>query len=266
MAHLLKILLLLSLLTVPASAGINIDYNDANCMGAFLMEDVGNETDEAKGNTLTETGGTIARDADRQFGDWSRVFVASETEFLTHADNLDTDIFGANQPISIVFWMKSAETSVAGDQSIVAKYNRLDNNRQYIVRIDNSSAEVIIFALSSTGSSATSCIGATKVTTQAYIHVGCVYDDTDQRIYINGVLDSNGASNPFTYSSGIAEKTAAFTIGSRNDSSPQYYDGKLDDAGIFDIATDSTEVNDIMDNGLSPVAITGAGQVIMIMG
>ncbi len=247
------------LIATPVFAGTIIDYNDVSCMGAWLMEDVGNETDVAKGNTMIETGGTIARSADRKFGDWSRAFVASETEYLTHADNLDTDIFGVDQPITLVAWIKTTNASIVADQDVVGKYRTSNNTRQYRIDIDVSDGERAKFWLSSNGTATTSETGTTDVVDQAWHHLAAVYDDVDMKIYVDGVLEGT----PVAYNGGIAEQTEAFNIGVRG-GLLQYFDGLIDEVAIFNKALSLAEVNDIMDNGLSPVAAVAAGQVIFI--
>lgn len=249
-----------------------VDYTqDANCQGAFLMEDglsanSDDETDEAKGNTLTETGGDIPNDADKKFGDWSRDFERDDSEYLAHANGLDTDINGADQPISIVYFIKrEADSSRA--EYIVAKYQTGGNNRQYGSLIQgDQSGDPHTFILSNDGSSTVLCTGATEMVAGTWFHFAVVYNDTDIRIYIDGSLDSNGASNPKTYSSGIANKGHEFRIGDRDSGATQTdykADGLIDDVGVFDDELSSTEVNDIMDNGLQPAVVAAVLQPII---
>jgi hypothetical protein len=69
----------------------------------------GNETDRSgEGETLTETSGTIPTSADVPSGysGKSRDFEQEDTEMLAHIDGGSTDINGADQALSICFWVK----------------------------------------------------------------------------------------------------------------------------------------------------------------
>ena len=57
--------------------------------------------------------------------------------------------------------------------------------------------------ISSDGTTLTSAIGSTVLMEDFWYHVAMVYDDTDIRLYVNGVLDANGSDNPKAYTAGI---------------------------------------------------------------
>jgi hypothetical protein len=253
----MKILLALSFCLFPFTI-LAVDYTaDVNCMGAWGMEDDGNETDlSGKGGTLIETNGDIPQDANAQFGTYSRDFESGDAEYLTHADGLSTDISGADQAISLVIWTK--HESLSDYQAIMGKYKIL-NDRQYLLW--KGSDDVCSFGIADTGSSVTYAIGATNIDGTAWFHIGGVYNDVDIRIYIGGSLDSNGASNPKAYTSGIVDEIAPFIIGTRGNLD-LFWDGLLDDAGIFDRELSSVEVGDINTNGLAGAAVVS--KVILI--
>jgi len=225
---------------------------DANNKGCFLMEDSGNETDEGKGNTLIETSGTIPQSSDKKFGTYSRDFEAGDTEYLTHADSLDTDISGADQSLSIVAWYKP-ESSDSYNETIVAKKD-ISSNHQYELRRADNVGDLPRFIVSGDGSSSTTAIGGTALTAGTWYHIAAVYNDTDLRVYVDGILDSNGADNPKTYSGGIYAGNSPFAIGVNFSSgSPlgaNSADGLIDDVGIFDRALSAADVLDIYNNGL----------------
>ena len=235
------------------AGGVNF-ITDANCMGAWKMTaNGGNETDlSGEGGTLVETDGTIPTSTDMPTGysGTSRDFEIGDTEYLAHADSLSTDISGANQPISIVCWIK-AETVTGVNQSVVAKYNISGDQRQYRVLIRGSTDE-IRFVLSSDGDVTGTCIGATAIVPGTWFHVACVYNDTDSRIYIDGVLDSNGVDNPKTYSDGLHDGTPKFSIGVSFSSGSQSgnYDGLITEVAIFDRELTAAEVLAIFNDGI----------------
>lgn len=222
---------------------------DANCMGAWLMEDDGNETDvSGEGGTLIETDGDIPQDADRKFGDWSRDWEKSQEEYLTHADGLSTDISGVNQKLSVVTFFQSDDTSSATNEIITAKWDQgnIVEDRQYMLL--TRSTEVARFLLSTTGSDSTAKTGGVTVYDTTWHHVAGVYNDTDIKLYVDGSQDGSAV----TYSNGIHNSVAAFTVGANleNAASGRYLDGKLDDLAVFDRELTSVEISDINDNGL----------------
>lgn len=231
---------------------------DANCMGAFLMEDTGNETDVAQGNTLTETSGTIDRTTDKKFGTYSRTFVASETEYLTHADGLDTDISGnppAGGGLSIVCWFKA--NTLPNPAMLVSKYDYDGvNDRQYGLHLTGA-ATGIRFVVTPDGTNQNDAYGATAPTAEVWTHAAGVYNDTDLRVYKDGSFDGNG-DNPQSYTAGISNEPSPFVIGAYDtSSSPEgYFDGLIDDVGIFDRELTSTEVSDIATYGLQGISYT----------
>ncbi len=112
----------------------------------------------------------------------------------------------------------------------------------------------------------TSAGGATNVATGEWTHGGGVYNDTDIRVYRNGSLDNNGASNPRTYSAGISEEPSVFAIGAYFNGYPtsaREIDGHVDDVGVFDRELSSTEVDDIYTNGMAGVAAVGYGAQVI---
>ena len=245
-----------------------VDYTqDANCMGAFIMEEDGNESDvSGEGNTLTETSGDIPQSADKKFGTYSRDFESGDTEYLTHGDSLSTDISGANQAMSIVLFTKR-ESDVDSSRVMLSKWDNGAGERQYILYTEKTSRQdSLLLGISNDGAATVLATGASETNTATWYHYAGVYNDTDIRVYLDGSLDSNGADNPKAHTSGINDGAAAFSIGSQfNSSSPSaHYDGLIDDAAIFNRELTSVEVSDINTNGLGYVGVTANPKIIII--
>lgn len=232
------------------------DYTqDANCMGAWYMNNNGgNEIDRSGENgTLTQNGGTIPTSATVPAGysGTSRDFESSETEALYHADGKSTDISGADQKMSFCVWLKF-EADPGADVFILNKYNAAGDLRQYQMRhihADNA----IEAAISSNGADNTECLGATDLANDTdWHHVCFVYNDVNIILYVDGSVDSNGVNNPKTYSSGIANKSYPFVIGDfAIDGSYKPFDGLLDEAIIFDRDLSLAEITEIYNHGIS---------------
>jgi len=237
---------------------------DANNVGCFLMEDDGNETDRSSNtnNTLTETSGDIPQSSTKKFGDYSRDFEYNDSEYLTHADGLATDISGADQKLSLVAYVKSETENSSYDNFVVNKYLWTGDKRQYLLNINTN--DFINFAISSDGTSGTiaAAIGTIDIYDTNWHHIAGVYNDTDCRAYVDGSVDSNGANNPKAFTAGIADKSEPFIIGQAGSSG--YWDGLIDDVGVFDRELTSVEINDIKTNGLYSTSVASAAQLIMI--
>lgn len=181
----------------------------------------------------------------------SPVFAAVDFEFdnsenLSQADGLSTDISGANQPMSVCAWFKMESQVANNNEVIYARYEFSTGNRSVFFAIDTGANGIVVkLSISETGAGVTaSGIGATAVTQDVWTH-GCgVYNDTDIRVYKDGVLDSNGASNPAAYTAGIFSANSPTTIGSYlNGSTPnRMFDGVISDVCVWDSALTASEV------------------------
>ena len=237
------------------SQNAGVDYTaDANCMGAWYMNgglsaNGDDETDRSgEGGTLTETVGDIPNSADvsATYSGTSRDFEYTESEYLTHADGGSTDITGT--ALSIVAWIKTETISNTVRYAIVSK-NDVTTGYQYMLFLDGTADGKYKIG---------AWIGATPNTTYSTTtdyaqgteqFIAVVYNGTDVRIYVDGIL----ASDADAYTTAIADKACAFLIGaSLNDSSALYYfDGLIDEVAVFDRELTATEVLDIKNNGIS---------------
>jgi len=235
--------------TDGGAGGGAIDYTqDANCMGAWRMSSSNNETDySGEGGTLLESGGDVPTSVTVPAGysGTSRDFEADNDIVLYHADSLSTDISGANQDISICAWVKLEVA--ASFEDIVSKYTSTLDQRSYMLAFDTTSSGVR-FQLSGNGTNFVYAIGATDIGTN-WAHCCGVYNDTDIRVYIDGVLDANGADNPKAYTAGLFNSSSPFEVGNNNDLSWEL-DGLIDEVIVFDRALTAGEVNDIYTDGM----------------
>lgn len=224
--------------------------NDANLQGLWLMEEAsGNREDSTQNdNTLTDNN-TVESSADAKEGIRSADFEQANNEYLAIADGDQTglDITGS---LTICFWMKAEALDDGTDHTVVAKYNVTGNQRSYRVTLNLSGGNYYVRAvLSNNGTATSAAVGATALATGTWYHVGVVYNGTDIRIYLDAVLDANGANNPKVYSAGIFAGSAPFELG-RLINAGRDYDGLLDEVAVFDRELSSTEISDIYNNGL----------------
>lgn len=230
--------------------------SDGNCQAAYFMNSTGStaETDQS-GNSATLTvsaGDTIPSDADVPSGysGTSRLFASADEDYLYMLDGGSTDISGADQALSICFWAKFS-TSPASNPVFVGKSYGSTDDRQYQTAFDVSGDGTELRLSPSPGTSSYAALGATGIVTlgSGWHHYAMVYNDTDMRVYIDGVLDSNSFNNPYTYSSGIYNGDEDFYVGTYH-GTEAFFDGYMDELIIFDRAISASEVIEIRDNGI----------------
>ena len=229
-----------------------IDYTaDANCMGAWFMNNNGgNETDRSgEGGTLIQTSGTIptSETVPSGYSGTSRDFESGDTEYLEHANNLATDISGADQAITYAAWIKP-EDNTSDTMHIISKYDNVNGSRQYSL-IHATAANRFQCNISSDGNTYSSASGETPIDYDgSWMHVACVYDDTDIRLYVNGTLDENGIYNPAAFTAGIYAGNEEFRVGAEDDDN--YFDGLIDEVIVFNRALEASEILEMYNSGI----------------
>ena len=242
-----------------APAGATDYTQDANCMAAWYMNGASggdgteNETDRCNGGSET----LVMKAADSTpdsatvpagYAGSSRDFEMGDYEYMSVADGGTTDISGADQALSICVWIKF-ESDPGADATFVWKHGT-SGNFQYYLRHDHA-ANAVEFRLSNDGTTEVLCYGTVDMADDTDWHHVCgVYNDIDIRLYHNGSLDSNGANNPKSHTSGIYGGTEPFYIGARSGSNNPF-DGLIDEIIVLDRALSAEEVLEIYNNGIS---------------
>lgn len=226
--------------------------NDANLKGLWLLNNDWLDY-TANNNDLTPVNSPVFNAVDFQEGTHSADFESGSSQRAGIADGsqVGLDITGN---ISFGAWVKPESGGAA--RTFIGKSTNTGNLRSYqIQRTATDAFAAFLSGNGGTGVSATAT-GATIANNGVWYHVVGVYDGTDIRLYVDGSLDSNGASNPASYSGGIFNSSSDFQLGARGDSG-QFWDGLVDEAFVFDRALSSTEVNDIFTNGIQDPPAAG---------
>lgn len=227
---------------------VGVYDDDDHLQGRWLFEEAaGTRYDETENdNNLTDYN-TVGQGAtEYKEGIGCADFEATNSERLAISDAVQTglDVTGS---LTLAAWVRMESL---GDGVIVSKWNSTGNQRSYCLRVVSSAPSYPIYAsLSNDGTSYTEAISATSIIAGLWYHVAMVYNGTDVRIYVNGVLDSNGANNPKTYGAGIYNSTAEFAFGARN-ASTLYFDGLIDEGIIFDRALSADEIYALYRDGI----------------
>lgn len=215
----------------------------ANTVSEWAFRDSGGLGDDEQGLNFLDDINTVGWSADvpsqvsSSLG--SAVFYGENAEHLeiTDGNQSGLDITG---DLTIAFRVKMTDAPTSTNGLVGKGDSTGAGDTAYYIYTDTSNK--IKFELTPDGSSQSQAVGATSLSTNTWYSVCCVYDSTDQRIYINGSLDSNGSNNPKTYSGGIHNSAKKFVIGSRGDDT-QYAYAKIAHVFIFDEAKSSAQVS-----------------------
>jgi hypothetical protein len=100
-----------------------------------------------------------------------------------------------------------------------------------------------------TYASGNNCNGSTAYGINAWISVAVVSNGTDIRLYTNGVLDSNGSSNPKSWTVALYNNSLDFCLGAFPTPS-NYFNGYLAHVMVFNQAKSATQVLNWHNTGL----------------
>jgi hypothetical protein len=221
---------LLALLVLGWCSTAWADYTqDANCVGAWLMEE--------------GTGSTTLNDSSSGGNDATGYITTPTWDNATLPGTFSTWVtkyFGAWKTINYKFG--------TGDFSLCVYWNISDNSGTYVAMGEISGGDDVWLGIS-TGYAQISANG-NGLPSSSLAGDGEWHQITGLRnsgnfyIYVDGV-----ASGPFSNSGGI-NPDGGLTIGRFGDYE-YFWGGYLDESAVFTRALSSTEINDIMDNGLT---------------
>lgn len=171
-------------------------------------------------------------------------------DYLTRTNaNLAADFPGKGYSgdLTIACWVKFHDLpSVEGeDADLIDKYSTSDGQRSFRFVV---SGDKLYFGLTPSGSGMTYAIGATLLQSKTWHFLVGTWDGAHIRVYLDGLLDANGANNPKTYSSSIYLGTRDFSIGCRTSANQRFFDGWMDNAIIFKHALTASQVATLYNN------------------
>ncbi len=243
---LLKLTALILSLLLPCSA-LATDYTqDANCEAAWLMtEGEGTTIADSSVNSNTGTFKASGQPAwsgsvpPGGFAAGSVDFNRGTADFISLTNALST-IDG--KTASLVQWMSADSYDsfgiiTFGTNTGTSVYWQIGNDTTVFLMADSLN------------------ITSTDFDSSTWFHIAWISDGTDIEFFADGV--SKGSSGEAVTALSAGNKN--FYIGDwiASPGSNWTYDGLLTEMALFSDALDSTEINDIMDNGLLGAAPTG---------
>jgi len=243
-----KKVLLLNLIVLIVSPAWAVDYTqDANCVGAWLFtEGSGQTVADSSANSNT---GNFKDTGEPAWNAMAGTNAPSYSDYMVTFDGNDyitlTDIAFTDK-ITVCVWVYS--TAVNAFDHVISEWTSFG--------ITGYTDNTIRFGVETTTAKSTE---KPAILQDRWIHVVGVYDGVDITIYLNGSEQGTPVAQ-----TGNVSGTGGLRIGRYSGGTANNWTGSMGEQALFDIDLDSTEINDIMDNGLAPAA-PSARRTIKIM-
>lgn len=165
------------------------------------------------------------------FGQSALQFNGSNPDYVQVGNGMNAALAGTNT-ITVEAWCYLTAYSFL--PTVVGNYQ---SGMQFLLRVDNTRPA---FWIDNGGFRVVN--GATVIPLNTWTHLAGVWDGSDLKVYINGVLDgtTNGITGSFSSSSNPVR------IGANLTSEP--WNGKLDDVRIWSTARTATEISNTMNS------------------
>lgn len=201
-------------------------------------EDIHSTNDLTDNNTVGVATGKINDGADFEY---------ANSEYLSITDASQSGLDGMSE-LSISCWFNQESVS-STYPSIVGKWSETSNQRAYIIA--NVGGSVYFYHSSDGGNGNLRSVNGGAIGTGSWYHVvGTFKSGTDNlKIYLNGSFVAQDTPIGSTVYNG----TAGFQIGKADGpfaaASDQYFDGIIDEVGVWNIALTADEVTALYNSG-----------------
>ena len=207
-----------------------------------------------------EGSGTVARDSSGKGRDgeiiggpkWVKGKFGTALEF----DGVDDCVvitgyfgIGGSDPRTTVFWWKSSEVRTHS----WVKWGIVQNTKKYYIRGHVSGGQVFLRVETQGGQH----YGSTNVCDGQWHHLAVVFPKggksvKDHLLYVDGVLEKKTAGNPVGVDT---DNTTQEVVMGRPLAHHVYAKGVMDEVAIFSVDLTENDIRNIMDQGLSRVAL-----------
>jgi hypothetical protein len=220
-----------------------------------LEEASGSRADAAGANTLTDN--NTVTSASGKVGN-AASFTAANSESLSIVDNAALSM--GDIDFTIMAWLNSASLPMGNGSTALAKYNLTGNKREYTLIYESAPAARWRFYVSPDGSTTVNVAADTLGTpsTSTWYCVICWHDATANTI---NITVNAGATDSAAHSGGVFDSDSTFYLGSLDLFSGYFFDGLLDQVGVWKRVLTSGERTSLYNSGagLSYAAMSGGG-------
>jgi hypothetical protein len=163
-------------------------------------------------------------------------FVPASFNYLDTADS-STLSMGANVDFTISVWFK---TDASPNYQVVLDKNNA-STYDYRFRIYGGGDNKLHFVIN-TGSDDVS--STSSISTGTWYHAVVTYDGSNIRLYLNGSLETT-----YAFSADVTDGAGLLEIGGSTNIGGGFWDGLIDELGIWKRALSGTEVGDLYNGG-----------------
>jgi hypothetical protein len=242
-------------------------YNASNpapilsCTGAFLPQNLFNglvgwypfcgdaEDESQNGNNGTVNGATLTSD---RFGNANSAYSFDGVD--DYIEVADTNILDLYNHYTLSGWYLTSSTTQF-DQAILGKGSGITQTGcQLLVNTNTAPTPRLQFGFNNNaGINGGATTPVTTANLSGWHLLTGTYDGSSAKLYLDGFLMS---TVQISYS--LINSTQPFLIGNEAKGLIRYFNGKLDDIGIWNRALDSSEVAQLYSTGLCQQTITGS--------
>lgn len=238
-------------------AKFRVDTNNTlltSLVGYWKLDEAsGDALDSYGANTLTDVN-TVASGAGKQ--GTSRDFEDGNSETLSITDNAALSM--GDIDFSIAGWV-NLESEPVNTMGILGKWNSGGNNREYYIEYAGSAVDRFRLFVSGDGTASTQVTANNfgAVTTGTWYFVHAYHDSANNLI---GISVNNGTADTASHSTGCFDGNSTFYLGSINNGALSFFDGLLDEWGVWKKLLSAQEVTDLYNGGNGNTIIPGGGQ------
>jgi len=198
-----------------------------------LNESSGNASDSVGSNTGTNTSVTYSA---------GKMSNGADFNGTTSRLNIPTTGLAPTTAVSFSCWVKCS--SYTTRQSLLVKSDGVGSSTTaFAFEVGNASGKSTMVI--SNGSSQVQTNSSASLTTGVWTHLAFTYDGTNQRLYIDGSLDTSNTSGIGNVNN-ITQTTALGYYGSLAGIT---LNGSLDEAGFWNVALTASEITDLYNSG-----------------
>ena len=242
---------------------------DSSCVALWKFESGALTTDTIGSNTLTDvntvSGSSGTPGTTHMEGSCAADFESTNSERFSIADasidagfpfkSSDTTLLG-----SFCFWCKLESYPASANMALISKHASVTNKRCIYLGYSSSGVLSVYWGYNS-GVSAEQWTGFYTLSTGKFYHIGLVVNAPTRTVTIT-IYDntlSNESTYSHTFSNTMSLTTAAFCVGAKDDTTPECYDGIIDELVVFNRLLDTNEIGNIRSGSFPVVGMPDIG-------
>lgn len=159
-----------------------------------------------------------------------------------YVDFGDVTVLDGAVAVSFTFWVKYNNLVSGG--GLLSKWGNLPVDRQILVLEDTTSDEILVALFDGVANLQLKTTSAANLATGVWYHIAVTFENnTDLKVYVNGVQQSLTTVLNDSVAALSSTSTTSFQIGAETDELRPSLDGRLDQVQIWNRALSAGEIN-----------------------